>query len=322
VHAIIQERYCQPEQLVLQEVARPTPGDEELLVRVHATSVNPLDWHQITGKPYIMRMQGGLRRPKQRTPGTDIAGVVEAVGAAVTQFRVGDEVFGATSSGFAEYASIAEKAAVLKPATVTFEQAAAVPVAAITALQALRGKANVRSGQQVLINGASGGVGIFAVQIARSMGAVVTAVCSTRNVEMIRDLGAVRVLDYTRDDFTTDEAQYDVMIDMIGNRPLRACRRTLRPGGSFVLVGGPDRGRLLGPVTHMIKAVITFRFGGRKAVPFMARLGKEDLLTLSGMLADGSLTAVIERAYPLAESGAAVRHVMDGHTRGKVVITT
>ena len=321
MQAISQQRYCQPEQLVLDEIATPVPSDTEVLIRVRAASVNPLDWHQITGKPYVMRLQNGVRRPKQRTPGTDVAGVVEAVGAAVTQFRVGDEVYGTAAGGFAEFACVAEKGAVAKPANVTFEQIAGVPVAAITALQAVRDKGQVQPGQQVLINGASGGVGVFAVQIAHSRGAEVTAVCSTRNIELVRGLGADRVIDYTSDDFAVDTGHYDVMIDMIGNRPLRACRRVLRPGGIFVLVGGPDRGRLLGPLTHMLKAVAAFRFGGRTAVPFMARLGRQDLLTLTEMVAAGSLVPVVERTYPLAETAAAVRHVMDGHTSGKVVIT-
>ncbi len=320
MRAVVQHRYGSADDLSLQDTPVPTPADDQVLLRVHAASVNPVDTHSISGTPWMVRLQGGLRAPKQVTPGTDVAGTVVLVGKDVTRFRPGDEVYGGARGSFAEYAVAAERRLAPRPAALDVEQAAAMPVAAITALQALRDKANLQPGQRVLVNGASGGVGTFAVQIATAFGAHVTAVCSTRNVEMVRALGADEVIDHTTDDFAVGREPYDAMIDMIGNRSLASCRKALRPGGVYVVVGGPDRSRALGPVTRMIAALVRFRFTDRRAVAFMADLLADDLVALTELVAAGQLRSVIEQTYPLAGTPDAVRHQMGGHTRGKVVV--
>lgn len=307
--------------LSLEEVDKPTIKDDEVLVRVRAASVNPYDWHYLTGTPYIMRMGAGLRKPKETAMGVDVAGVVEAVGPDVTQFQPGDEVFGMRGGAFAEYMGVREGRIALKPAGLTFEQAAAAPLAALTALQALRDKGKIRPGQQVLINGASGGVGTFAVQLAKVFGAKVTAVCSTRNVDTARSLGADRVIDYTREDFLQSGQQYDLILDVAGNRSIADRKRALAPEGILVLVGGPKKGRLLGPLTSMLKLVLASKAGSRKMTPMLTQLVNEDLVALRKLLETGQLKPVIERTYPLHEVPQALRYVGEGHSQGKIVIT-
>jgi len=319
--AIVYAEYGSPEVLQFTEVAKPSPKDDEVLIQIHAASVNPLDWHYMRGTPYLVRIQAGLRKPKATRLGVDVAGHVEAVGRNVTQFKLGDEVFGACRGAFAEYACASERSLALKPANVTFEQAAAVAIAGFTALQGLRDKGHVQPGQKVLINGAAGGVGTFAVQIARSFGADVTGVCSTRNVDLVRSIGADRVIDYTQEDFTRSGQRYDLILDMIGNHSLSGCRRALRPEGTLVLVGGPDNGRWLGPLTGLLKAVVLSRFVSQKLLPFLAHSSKEDLITMQGLLEAGKVTPVIDRSYPLSEVPEAIRYLEEGHAQGKVVIT-
>jgi NADPH:quinone reductase-like Zn-dependent oxidoreductase len=263
----------------------------------------------------------GWRRPKVTRLGVDVAGQVEAVGRNVTQFQPGDEVFGACRGAFAEYGCASEKALVLKPANVTFEQAAAVPVAAFTALQGLRDKGRIQRGQKVLINGAAGGVGTFAVQIARVFGAEVTGVCSTRNVDMVRTIGANHVVDYTQEDFTKSGQRYDLIFDSVGNHSLSDCRRALTTEGTLVLVGGTDKGRWLGALTGVLKAVVLSRFVSQKLLPFLAHLRKDDLIVMRELLEAGKVTPVIDRSYPLRDVPEAIRYLEAGHARGKVVIT-
>jgi NADPH:quinone reductase-like Zn-dependent oxidoreductase len=307
--------------LKLEDIEKPTPADDQVLVKVHAASINPLDWHFIEGTPYVMRLGVGLRKPKETRLGVDFAGTIEAVGKNVTQFKPGDDVFGGGDGAFAEYVC-ARRAVALKPAKVTFEQAASLPIAAITALQGLRDKAKVQSGQSVLINGASGGVGTFAVQIAKSFGAEVTGVCSTRNLEMVRSLGADHVIDYTREDFTTGGQRYDAIIDNVGNHSLSDCRRVLNPDGKYVMIGGggaTEQG-LIGIMARPLEAAIMSRFVSQKMGMMMAKLQKDDLSTLGDLMESGKLKAVIDRRYKLSELPAAIRYLEEGHARGKVVI--
>jgi NADPH:quinone reductase-like Zn-dependent oxidoreductase len=320
--AIVQHRYGAPDVLEFQEVAPPAIAADQALVRVRAASVNPYDWHYVTGTPYLVRPSAGLFRPKSPTPGADLAGQVEAVGADVTGLQPGDEVFGLGHGSFAEYVSVRADKLVRKPAEVTFEQAAAVPMAALTALQGLRDRGRIRSGQQVLINGASGGVGTFAVQLAKSFGAEVTGVCSPRNVAAIRALGADHVLDYTREDFTGSGQRYDLILDVAGNRSIADRRRALRPTGTLVLVGGPKDNRWFGPAGSLVRLLLAGRFSRQTMVGMLTRNSPEDLAELAELLAAGKVTPVIERAYSLPDVPAALRHVGAGHARGKIVITT
>jgi NADPH:quinone reductase-like Zn-dependent oxidoreductase len=324
VKAIVQNAYGAPDALQLTEIDRPVVSDNDVLVRVHAAAVNPLDWHSMRGEPLIMRMGMGLRKPKKsEVMGVDFAGIVESVGAGVSRFKPGDEVFGGRSGAFAEYTCVPEdRAMALKPATMTFEQAAAVPVAAVTALQALRDHGHIQPGQKVLINGASGGVGTFAVQIAKSFGADVTGVCSTRNLDMVRSIGADTVIDYTKQDFTRSEQRYDLLLDIAGTRSWSECKRVLGPKATFVVVGGPSTNRLLGPLTHTATVGLTSIGGSRKVVPFfLAKLTREDLIVLQGLLEAGKVTPVIDRTYPLSQTPEAIGYLEAGHARGKVVIT-
>jgi NADPH:quinone reductase-like Zn-dependent oxidoreductase len=312
--------------LKLAEIDKPTPADDQLLVRVRAASVNPLDWHFIEGTPYVMRAMGvGLRKPKDTRLGVDFAGTVEAVGKNVTKFKPGDEVFGGRTGAFAEYVCVREPRAVaLKPASVTFEQAASVPIAGITALQGLRDKGKVQSGQKVLINGASGGVGTFAVQIAKSMGADVTGVCSTRNLDMVRSLGADHVIDYTKEDFTKSAQRYDIILDNVANRSLSECRGVLNPDGRYVLIGGGgvNESRWLGPgLTHAFKAMIFSKFVSQKMGMMLAELNHDDLAFLADLMQSGKVKPVIDRTYKLSELPQAIQYLEQGHARGKVVIT-
>jgi len=308
--------------LQLEHVEKPVPEADMLLVRVRAAGVNPLDWHLMRGEPYIMRLDAGIGAPKDSRMGVDFSGVVEAVGKSVTKFKPGDEVFGGARGSFGEYVRIRETGAVtLKPANVTHEQAAAVPVGAVTALQALRDQGKLQSGEKVLVNGASGGVGSYAVQIAKAMGAEVTAVCSTRNVSMVASLGADRVLDYTAVDFTADDARYDLVVDAVGNRKLRDIEKVLAPGGIAVMVGGTGRDPWIGVLSVPIKIMAYGPFADREFKFFISDMNQGDLAYLAGLMQSGHLRSVIDRTYPLAQAAEAVAYVEEGHARGKVVVT-
>jgi len=321
--AIVRDNYGSADVLELREIEKPAVEDDHVLVRVHATSVNAGDWHSMRGKPYIIRlMLGGLFKPRTKNAvlGGDLAGRVEAVGGNVTEFQPGDDVFGMSIRTFAEYVSVRKVGIVRKPANLTFEQAAAVPVAAITALQGLRDKGHIRPGQKVLINGASGGVGTFAVQIAKSFGADVTAVCSPRNVDMVRSLGADRVIDYTREDFTRDGQQYDLIFDVAGNHPFSECRRVLSPNGTLVMVGQSGRKKI--SILPLLTAPLVSRLRRKqKLVSFIAKRNKEDLTLLKELMEAGKVTPVIDRSYSLREVPEALRYLGEGHARGKLVIT-
>jgi NADPH:quinone reductase-like Zn-dependent oxidoreductase len=311
--------------LKLADIAKPTPTDDQILVKVHAASVNPLDWHFIEGTPMIMRALGvGLRKPKDPRLGVDFAGTVEAVGKNVIQFKPGDEVFGGRDGAFAEYVCPrADRAVTLKPANISFEQAASVNIAGITALQAVRDKGKVQPGQKVLINGASGGVGTFAVQIAKSFGADVTGVCSTRNLDMVRSLGADHVIDYTKEDFAKGDQRYDAILDNVPNHSLSECRHVLTAEGKYVMIGGggPNDNRWIGPFGRLIQALVVSPFVSQKMGMMMAELKKSDLTILGDMMQSGKVKPVIDRTYKLSELPEAIRYLEEGHARGKVVIT-
>lgn len=318
--AVVYRCYGGPDVLHVEEVAKPVPGDRDVLVRVRAASVNPLDWHYMRGSPYIMRLDAGVGKPAITQLGVDFAGIVEAVGKDVTRFKPDDEVFGGRTGAFSEYLTVSEDRNIVpKPANVTFAQAAAVPVAAITALQAVRDKGRVRAGQKVLINGASGGVGTFAVQIAKSFGAEVTGVCSTRNLEMVRSLGADQVIDYTRENFTEGERRYDVIVDNVGNHPLSAYRRVLVSGGILVMVGGPA-GDWIGPLLNPLKALIVSPFRDEKMGFFVAQLNQKDLAVLANLMQTGEITPVIDRQYRLDDVPEAMAYSEAGHAQGKIII--
>jgi NADPH:quinone reductase-like Zn-dependent oxidoreductase len=315
--AIVCRNYGPPDVLKCEEITKPTPGDDEVLIKVRAASVNPVD-RLFEGTSYLVRLMTGLSKPKDIRVGTDVAGQVEAVGRNVTQCKAGDEVFGACRGAFAEYASTSEVKLALKPANVTFEQAASVPVAALTALQALRDKGKIRPGQKVLINGAAGGVGTFAVQIAKSLGAVVTGVCSTTKVEMVRSIGADRVVDYMQEDFTKGTERYDLIFDCISNHSLAGCRRVLNNNGVLVIVGAKGLWALM---TRTIAALVLSRFVSQKFVVFIAKLNKEDLMIVGDLMAAGKITPVVDRRYRLSEVPEAIRYLEEGHASGKIVIT-
>jgi NADPH:quinone reductase-like Zn-dependent oxidoreductase len=312
--------------LKLEEIEKPTPNDDQILVRVRAASVNPYDWHFIEGTPKIMRMMGvGLRKPKDTRLGVDFAGTVEAVGKNVTNFKPGDEVFGGKGGAFAEYVCRrAEGAVALKPANITFEQAASVNIAGITALQGLRDKGKVQPGQKVLINGASGGVGTFAVQIAKSYGADVTGVCSTRNVDLVRSLGADHVIDYTKEDFTKSDQKYEVILDNVGvGHSLSEFRRILTPNGKYVLIGGGGANEqgFLGGLARALKALVFSKFVNQEMGMMMADANQKDLTVLADMMQSGKLKPVIDRTYKLDQVPEAIRYLEEGHARGKVIIS-
>ncbi len=320
--AAVRDRYGSPDVVELRDVDKPVPTDDEVLVRVRAASLNLADWYEVTGRPYVGRTQMGLFKPKTNRLGVDYAGTVEAVGANVTTFRPGDEVFGGRNGAYAEYVCAREdRAIVRKPANVTFEEAAAVPIAAITALQGLRDKGQLEPGQKVLINGASGGVGTFAVQIAKALGAEVTAVCSTGNVDIARSIGADHVIDYNKEDFTRGDRRYDLMLDIAGSRSWSACKRVLDPQATFVMAGGPKTNRLLGPLGHLVKLRLAAVGSGRKVIFFIAKFNKADMLVLQELLESGKVTPVIDRRYELSEIADALRYLGEGHARGKIVIT-
>ena len=311
--------------LKLEDVEKPVPNDDQILVKVRAASANPYDWHFVEGTPKIMRMMGvGLRKPKDTRLGVDFAGTVEAVGKNVTQFKPGDEVFGGRGGAFAEYVCPrANRAVAIKPANLTFEQAASVNIAGITALQALRDKGKVQPGQKVLINGASGGVGTFAVQIAKSFGTEVTGVCSTRNVDLVRSLGADHVIDYTKEDFAKGAERYDAILDNVPNHSLSECRHVLNPKGKYVMIGGggPNDSRWIGPFGRVIQTLLVSPFVGQEMGMMMADTSQKDLTILADMMQSGKVKPVIDRTYKLSEVPEAIAYLEQGHARGKVIIT-
>jgi NADPH:quinone reductase-like Zn-dependent oxidoreductase len=316
--AIVQDHYGSEDSLEFGEVDRPRIGDDEVLLRVHAASVHVGDWMLMTGVPLFMRLATGLRRPKNPVPGTDVAGTVEAVGKDVTKLRPGDEVFGWCTGGFAEFARASQDHVVPKPANLTFEQAAAVGVSATTALQQLRDEGKIQPGQKVLINGASGGVGTFAVQIAKAFGAEVTAVCSTRNVDMVRSIGADHVIDYTKEDYTKGGPRYDFILDNVGNHSLSENRRALTPNGRLLPNGGGHSGGALG---NLIKAHLSAFFVRQQARPAIKFQNPADLAALKTLVETGKVVPVLDATYPLRDASRAVGHVGAGHARGTVVIT-
>ena len=321
--AIVQERFGPPDVLQLVDTDPPEVGADDVLVRVHAAALNPYDWHIMRGDPLIARLMGevGLRKPKARVAGVDATGRVEAVGANVRGLRPGDEVLGFCQGAFAQYARAQADKVVPKPVSLTFEQAAAVPMAGTTALRGIRDVGAVRAGHRVLVNGAAGGVGTYAVQIATALGAEVTGVCSTRNVELVRSIGAAHVVDYTTEDFTDGRVRYDVILDNVCNRPLRRLRRALTPTGILVLNGGGSPGHVLGPVGSILRAVVVNRLV-RERLRLLPHEQKSDqLLTLTGLIEAGKLTPVLDRTYPLADTAEGLRRVEQGHARGKIVIT-
>lgn len=320
--AIVRTRYGSPDVLRLSEVERPVPKDDEVLVKIHAASVNALDWHLMRGKPFLARTGGnGLRKPKDQRLGVDFAGRVEAVGSNVTRLHVGDEVVGSRMGAFAEYVCSAENKVVPKPANLSFEAAAAVPVAALTALQGLRDCGQIQPGQQVLINGASGGVGTFAVQIAKAFGADVTAVCSTANVDMARAIGVDHVVDYTREDFTQSGRRYDLILGVNGYHPISAYRRALRPDGVYVMAGASNAHLMQALLQVMLLGPVVSKAGRQKVRSFIAKITHEDLVFVKELLEAGKVVPVIDRRYPLSEAADAIRYLEAGHARGKVVIT-
>lgn len=323
MNAIVQDRYGAAEDVLrLAHIAKPQPGNDQVMIRVHAAGIDRGVWHLMTGLPYPLRFAGfGVRTPKQHVRGGDVAGRIESVGPNVTTLRAGDEVFGFADGTFAEYALARPDKLAPKPTNLSFEQAAAVPVSALTALQALRDRARVRPGQQVLIIGASGGVGTFAVQIAKAFGAEVTGVCSTSKVELVRSIGADHVIDYTRQDIPANGDHYDVIVDIGGNRPLTQLRRALTPRGRLVITGGENGGRWLGGTDRQLRAMAWSPFLRQKLGAFVCSENSADLGVLTGLIESGQVTPVIDRAYPLAEVPAAIRYLQDGQARGKVVIS-
>jgi NADPH:quinone reductase-like Zn-dependent oxidoreductase len=323
--AVVYTEFGPPDVLQIKEIETPVPKDNEVLVKVRAASVNPYDWHMIRGTPFLMRaMMAGLRKPKDPRVGIDCAGTIQAVGKDVTQFKPGDDVFGGKSGALAEYLCVpADGGLALKPANVTFEQAAGVQVAGCTALQALRDSGKVQPGQRVLINGASGGVGTFAVQLARTMRAHVTGVCSTRNVELVRSLGADQVIDYTKGDFTKSSERYDMILDNVGTQPLSGFRQILKPKGIYVMIGagGPNDGGLIGPMGRLIQAMLMSPLISQKMGMMMAKVSQDDLKALAELMQSRRVTPVIDRTYPLTEIREAIRYLETGRARGKIIIT-
>jgi NADPH:quinone reductase-like Zn-dependent oxidoreductase len=323
--AIVYHQYGSPDDVLeLADIDQPVVNDNEVLVRVHAASVNPADWHLVRGKPYIARLQLGLRTPKDTVLGCDVAGQVEAVGKNVTTFQPGDEVFGSPfahgGGALAEYVRISDELLAPKPANLSFDHAAAVPLAALTALQGLRDHGRIEPGHKVLIIGASGGVGTFAVQIAKSFGAEVTGVCSTRNLDMVRSIGADHVIDYTQEDFTETGQRYDLIFQLAGTRSPSDCRRALTSKGTLVLASGESEGRWIGPVGRIVRALLLSPFVSQKMVSFTVKPNKTDLQTLKELVEAGEVTPVIDRTHSLTEVPEAIRYLEEGHSQGKVVI--
>jgi NADPH:quinone reductase-like Zn-dependent oxidoreductase len=324
--AIVYQNFGSPDILECQEIEKPVPGDDEVLIKVRAASINPLDWKLMKGGPLLFRLLLGLGKPKLKRPGVDVAGEVEAVGKSVTQFKPGDPVFGTCTGAFAEYATSGsakgmKSVFVLKPDSLTFEQAASAPVAALTALQGLRDKGRIQPGQKVLVNGAAGGVGTFAVQIARSFGANVTGVCSTRNVDLVRSIGANAVIDYTQQDCTRSGPRYDIVLDCVGNHSFSAWRRVLNPKGVLVGVGAPGDVPLSRLLAGLISALVQSVFVSQRIAVFIAKVNPQDLTTIGELMATGKVTPVIDRRYRLNETREAFQYMEEGHARGKVIIT-
>ena len=319
--AAVYTRYGPPDVVEIKDVEKPVPKDDEVLIRVRAASLNPLDWRMLQGVPHIFRLLFRLHPPTAAEPGRlgrDVAGHVETVGRNVTRFQPGDAVFGWCRGSFAEYACASESTLIPKPDSITYEQAAAVPVAALSSLQGIRDKGKIQPGQKVLINGAAGGMGTFAVQIAKSFGAEVTGVCSTRNVDLVRSIGADHVVDYTREDFTRSGRRYDLILDCVGNRSMSACRRALNPKGICVIAGAPKNPGLF--LTRFITAPLLSRLVSQTFVLFIAKLNKEDLTLMCQLMESGKVRSVIDRRYRLDEAREALRYLEEGHARGKVVI--
>jgi NADPH:quinone reductase-like Zn-dependent oxidoreductase len=320
VKAATYTRYGPPDVVQIADVEKPTPKENEVLLKVCAASVNPYDWHFLRGTPYFIRISIGLGKPKDPRLGADVAGEVVAVGASVTRFGPGDAVFGLGRGSFAEYACAPESSLALKPGNITFEHAAAVPIAALTALQGLRAKGGIQPGQRILINGAAGGVGTFAVQIAKSYGAEITGVCSTKNLEMVRDIGADHAIDYTREDFTKGAQRYDLILDTIGNHSILSCRRVLTPKGALIIVGAQGGPWMLGALARGFTAPVLSRFVSQTLAMIVTKPSPQDLATLHDLVTSGSVTPVIDRRYSLADLPEAIRYVEKGHAHGKVVI--
>ena len=321
--AIVHHRYGSADVLRLEEIEKPVPRGEEVLIKVRAAALNPLDWRMLKGVPLPFRVMMKMATPTADRAvgiGRDVAGVIEGVGRNVSQFKVGDEVFGNCEGAVAEYCCAKESGVVAKPEALTFEQAASIPVAGLTALQGLRDKGKVQAGQRVLVNGAAGGVGTFAVQVAKSLGAEVTGVCSGSNVEMVRSIGADKVIDYTQEDFTTGGERYDVIVDCVGNRSFSVCRRLLKPEGRYVIVGGPHDVTMTAVTMSALKTLAQSLFSRQKAVMFIARSNEQDLTSLGQLIATGKVTPVIDRVCKLDETPEAVAYLEQGHARGKVVI--
>lgn len=318
--AALYHRFGSPEDVVeIEDVEKPVPAEDEVLVRIRAAAVNPVDSHFLRGV-YLLRPIFGMRGPRHPRLGVDLAGEVESVGRNVMSFKPGDQVYGVARGAFAEYACPKEKQLGPKPENVSFEEAAAIPVAAITALQGLRDKCRVEAGQKVLINGAAGGVGSFAVQIAKTLGAHVTGVCSSKSVSAVRSIGADHVIDYTRENFTRGSERYDVLFDCVGNHSLSDCRRVVRPNGIITLIGARPGGRVIGPLPHLISVVARSRFVSQKVIFFIARITPQDLTVMKELIESGKVTPLIDRSYPLQKAAEALRYMKEGHTRGKVII--
>ncbi len=319
--AITFERYGPPDVLRYREIDKPAYNDDTVLIKVHAASVNPIDFHFMRGTPYFLRMMTGLNKPKFRQLGSDMSGVVESAGKSVTRFKPGDEVFGGILRGsFAEYARASESDLAIKPAEITFEQAASLPVAGSTALQSLRNGRKAQAGTKVLINGAAGGVGTFAVQIAAFFGAHVTGVCSAKNAEFVRSLGADRVIDYTRTDFTQEGKRYDILLDCIGNHSISSCRRLLSPNGRHLLIGGPNEKWMIGTMVRSGAGIVSSQFTSRKVVFVLARSNKDDLTLLADLVRSGKIKPVIDRRHSLQEVPEAIRYLETSRARGKILI--
>jgi len=322
MQAIVQDRFGPPDVLQLADINLPEVGADDVLVRVHADALNPADWHILRGDPLVARLMGvGLAKPKARVAGIDAAGVVEATGANVRGLRNGDEVLGFCRGAFAEYACAPADLVVPKPPGLTFEQAAAVPIAATTALRGIRDVGAVKAGQRVLVNGAGGGVGTYAIQIAAALGAEVTGVCSTRNLELVRSLGAAHVVDYTTEEFTDGRTKYEVILDNVSSLPLTRLRAVLTPKGTLVLNGGGSPGHVFGPVAGILRAVVASAFVSQRLRPLPSRQNREELLAVTGLIQDGKLMPVVDRTYALADTAEGLRYVEQGHARGKVVVT-
>jgi NADPH:quinone reductase-like Zn-dependent oxidoreductase len=330
--AITRDRYGSPDVLKLKDIDKPVIGDDDVLVRIRAASTNPYDWHFMRGKPYFMRLMSGLLKPKGNGLGADLAGQVEAVGKNVTRFRPGDEVYGEVDGGvpgkheleiasFAEYVRVSEDSVVPKPTNLTYEQAAAVPMAGLTALCALCDYKQIEHGRKVLVNGASGGVGTFAVQIAKALGAEVTGVCSSRNVDMVESIGADHVIDYTREDFSRGGQKYDLMLDNVGNHSLSACRRVLSPDAVYLASFGQPDNLWFGPLAYLFRMSVLSLFVSQKLIPLSMKRTTENLLTLKDLIESEKVTPVIDRIYPLSETSEAVRYLEEGRAQGKVVIS-